>query len=97
MDEVHGYIDLMELSKRLSVSPRTLRYWAHDPKVRLPAYRIRKHYKLLFRWTEVERWLQRHRVKPVDAKAKIKCRVRRRGGRCVRSHEVPATVRMPRR
>lgn len=33
----------------------------------LPAYRVRR--RLLFRWNEVERWLEQFRVRPVDAGA----------------------------
>ena len=56
-------ITLKELSKRLSLSPRTIRAWVHDPERAMPAYHVGG--KLLFRWGEVERWVERFRVKPV--------------------------------
>jgi len=58
------YLDLRQLSKQLSTAPRTLRAWAKDPILRLPAYRVGG--KLLFKWSDVERWIQQFRVKPVD-------------------------------
>ena len=64
-----GYIDLRALSKRTSLSPRTLRAWVTDPERPLPAYRVRG--KLLFRWVEVARWLDGFRVATVDVDAII--------------------------
>lgn len=63
MDSTDYYLDLKELSKRLSVSPRTVRAWAHHPEIRLPAYRV-QHGKLLFKWDEVAMWLEQFRVEP---------------------------------
>ena len=60
MDE--RYIDLRELSRRTSLSARTLRARVLDSG--MPAYRIGG--KLLFRWAEVEAWIDAHRVKPLD-------------------------------
>lgn len=57
------YLDLTQLSKRLSLSRRTLRAWAKDPTLRLPAYCVNG--KLLFRWSEVVRWLEQFRIEPV--------------------------------
>jgi hypothetical protein len=54
------YLDLKQLSIRTGLSPRTIRYWVHDPVNPLPAYRPRN--KLLFKWHEVERWIARARV-----------------------------------
>lgn len=61
------YIDLAETSRRLSLSPRTIRAWVHDPERALPAYRVNG--KLIFRWSEVVRWLEQFRIEPVDVKA----------------------------
>ena len=62
-DDAH-YLGVAEVSRRLSLSPRTIRTWARDPERALPAYRVNG--KLLFRWSEVVRWLQQFRVEPVD-------------------------------
>lgn len=60
-----GLLDLRGLSKRLSLSPRTLRTWIADPERPLPAYRVGG--KLLFRWPEVVRWLETFRLNPANA------------------------------
>ena len=65
-DDVH-YLGLAEVSQRLSLSPRTIRAWARDPSWALPAYHVGG--KLLFKWSEVDRWLQQFRIEPVDVKA----------------------------
>lgn len=58
------YCDLKTLAMRLGVSTRTVRNWVHA-MTPLPAYQPGG--KLLFRWTEVEAWLQQnHRVKPAS-------------------------------
>ena len=56
-------IDLRQVSSRLNTSRRTLRTWVIDARHSMPAYRIGG--KLLFRWSEVEAWIERHRVAPV--------------------------------
>ena len=61
---VSGYTDLRGIADELSTSPRTIRAWVKDPILRLPAYRVGG--KLLFKWSDVERWIQKFRVKPVD-------------------------------
>jgi excisionase family DNA binding protein len=61
------YIDLKELATRLSLSVRTLRSWVRDATDPLPAYRVRG--KLLFVWTDVVAWVERHRVQPVDVES----------------------------
>ena len=61
------FVNLKTLSKRLGVSPRTLRGWMRDPVDPLPGYRVKG--TLLFRWTEIERWLDAHRVETVDLEA----------------------------
>ena len=54
------YLDLKTLSKRLSLSPRTLRSHIYDPDDPLPAYRIGG--KLIFRWEAVQQWVERRAV-----------------------------------
>ena len=61
------YLGLKDTCKRTGLSPRTLRAWVHDPVCPLPAYRVGG--KLLFKWSDVERWIQQFRVKPVDVRA----------------------------
>ena len=60
----HDYVSLRELSNRLGLSPRTIRAWVRDPVHPLPAYRVGG--KLLFKWAEVERWLEEFRVTPLN-------------------------------
>ncbi len=67
MEYLESYISLTELSKRLSTSVRTLRAWVRDPTDPLPAYRLGG--RLMFRWNDVEAWIQRHRVQPIDVRA----------------------------
>lgn len=62
---VTEYLDLKQLSKRLSTSQRTIRSRVHDAVDPLPAYRVGG--KLLFDWTEVRAWIERRRVKPLGA------------------------------
>lgn len=57
----HQYCDLRALCVRLSLSRRTVRTFINDPANPLPAYKCGGG-KLLCKWTEVERWIRRHRV-----------------------------------
>ncbi|MBN2128393.1 MAG: helix-turn-helix domain-containing protein [Sedimentisphaerales bacterium] len=66
MDE---YVDLRLLSMRLQFSPRTLRSWVSDPQMALPAIKVRG--KLLFRWRDVERWLEKFRVQQADVEGTV--------------------------
>lgn len=68
MDE-SVYINLKGLSRRLNVSPKTLRSWISEPDLQLPAYRVKG--CLLFNWAEVERWLEKFRIKAVDIDATV--------------------------
>lgn len=63
------YLNLSSLSKRLGLSPRTLRSRISDPVRPLPAYRIGG--KLLFRLREVEAWVEQCAVRPVDVDALV--------------------------
>ncbi len=58
------FIDLRELSRRTGLSRRTLRSWVADPVRPLPAFQVGS--KLLFKWEEVTRWFEGHRVAVVD-------------------------------
>ena len=64
MNDVQVYFDLATLAMRLSLSKRTIRNYIRDPADPLPAYRVGG--KLLFKWSKVEQWLERWRVRPVD-------------------------------
>jgi len=57
------FIDLKGLSKKLSLSPRTLRGWVTDSVSPLPTYRLGG--KLLFNWKEVQRWIENFKIKPI--------------------------------
>jgi len=63
-----GKIDLEWLGARqvtdyANISRRTLRTWIHSPVDPLPAVRVSG--KLLVRRSELDDWLERHRVKPI--------------------------------
>ena len=58
------FIGLAELSKRLSLSPRTIRAHVRRPERPLPAHPIGG--KLLFDWDRVVAWVEGHRVKRID-------------------------------
>ena len=60
------YLTLSKVAARLNLSTRTIRTRVGDSSDPLPAYRIGG--RLLFRWSEVEAWLDRRRVRPVDTK-----------------------------
>ena len=62
--EADHFLDLREVSRRLSLCPRTVRDLVHDPAYRMPAYLVRG--KLLFRWADVLRWVDGHRVNTID-------------------------------
>jgi len=63
------YINLRILSERLGRSPRTLRNWLSDPTLKLPAYRING--RLLFKWVEIDRWIEKFRVETADVDAEV--------------------------
>jgi predicted transcriptional regulator len=62
-----GYIDIKELSARMSLSVRTLRILIKQPNNPLPAYKVVG--KLIFHWAEVTKWVEQFRVKTIDTKA----------------------------
>ena len=55
------WMGLRQLRDYASVSERTLRSWIHSPVDPLPAVRVGG--KILVRRSELDLWLERHRVK----------------------------------
>lgn len=72
------YVDLRTLARVLPFSIRTLRNFTRDAIDPLPAIKARG--KLIFRWRDVEAWLSRRQVQPVDVDA-IACEVLGEGTR----------------
>lgn len=68
MDEAELFISLNECARRTSIAARTLRAKVKDPTAPLPAIKVGG--RLVFQWGAVKAWLEEHRVKPVDVKAK---------------------------
>ncbi len=66
---LNGFVDLRRLSKCLCISARTLRECVMRPDDPLPAHRIGG--KLLFRWSEVQEWIERHRVQTTNVESII--------------------------
>ena len=58
------WLDLQRLTGYVAVSNRTLRAWIHSPVDPLPAVQVRG--KILVRKSDFDRWLEQHRVKPLD-------------------------------
>ena len=56
---------LKQLTHYANLSERTLRAWIHAPVDPLPAVRVAG--KILVRRSELDVWLARHRVKPLEA------------------------------
>lgn len=63
----HGLLNLKRLAEMTGLSQRTLRKLVHGPGEPLPAFRIGS--QLRFRISEVEQWLERRRVAPIDVDA----------------------------
>lgn len=59
------WLGLKEVTQYAAVSERTVRAWIHASINALPAVRVGG--KLLVRRSELDAWLGRHRVKPLDA------------------------------
>jgi excisionase family DNA binding protein len=57
-------LDLKALQQYACVSERTLREWIHRPVNPLPASRVGT--KILVRRSVFDRWLENHRIEPVD-------------------------------
>lgn len=58
------WFDLKALTQYASVSERTVREWVHRAADPLPAVRVGT--KILVRRAEFDRWLERHRLDPID-------------------------------
>jgi len=56
------WMGLRQVTQYASVSNRTLRAWIHAPIDPLPAVRVAG--KHLVRRVELDRWLEKHRVRP---------------------------------
>ena len=63
------YIDLKELSAHIGLSPRTLRKYVTDPVQPLPCFKVGG--KLVFKESEVGKWIETFRVKPTDVDAVV--------------------------
>ena len=59
------WLDLRQVTQYAAVSERTVRAWIHASVDALPAVRVGG--KLLVRRSELDAWLGRHRVRPLDA------------------------------
>ena len=58
------WLDLRALTKYASVSERTMRHWIHRIANPLPAVRVGS--KILVRRSEFDRWLENHRLEPIE-------------------------------
>ena len=59
------WMGLRQLTQYANISERTLRIWIHAPVDPLPAVRVAG--KILVRRSELDAWLARHRIKPLEA------------------------------
>lgn len=57
------WLGLRQVTQYASVCERTVRSWIHSPVDPLPAVHVGG--KILINRTELERWLERHRIHPV--------------------------------
>ncbi len=58
------WLGLRQVTKYADVSERTVRAWIHSPLDPLPAVRVGG--KILVRRSELDLWLGRHRVTPLE-------------------------------
>jgi excisionase family DNA binding protein len=58
-------MSLKQVTVYSSMSNRTIRTWIHSPTDSLPAVQVRG--KILVRRSELDVWLERHRVRPLAA------------------------------
>lgn len=63
------WLDLRRLREYASVSNRTLRDWIHSPVDSLPAVQVGT--KILVRKSDFDRWLEKHKVKPLELGAMV--------------------------
>ena len=60
-----GWLGLRQVTEYADVSERTVRAWIHSPVNALPAVRVGG--KILVRRLELDAWLEKHRVRPLEA------------------------------
>ena len=60
-----GWLGLRQASRYVSASDRTLRTWIHLPVDPLPAVRVGG--KILIKRLDLDLWLERHRIKTLEA------------------------------
>jgi len=58
------WLCLREVTRYVNISERTLRTWIHAPVDALPAVRVNG--RILVRRSELDAWLDRHRIKALD-------------------------------
>jgi excisionase family DNA binding protein len=58
------WLGLRQVTQYADISERTVRSWIHSPVDPLPAVRVGG--KILVRRSELDSWLERHRLKPLD-------------------------------
>jgi excisionase family DNA binding protein len=57
------WLGLRQVTQYANISDRTIRNWIHSRMDPLPAVRVAG--KILVRRSELDKWLERHRVKPL--------------------------------
>jgi excisionase family DNA binding protein len=75
------WMGLRQVTDYASVCERTVRSWIHSAVDPLPAARVRG--KILIRRTELDSWLERHRIRTfvaVDVDAVVRSVLQRRNG-----------------
>ena len=58
------WLALRQVRRYANISERTLRNWIHSPVNPLPAVRVRG--KILVKRSELDLWLERHRIRALD-------------------------------
>jgi excisionase family DNA binding protein len=59
------WLSLRQVTEYAAVSERTVRSWMHRPTDALPAVQVGG--KVLVRRSEIDAWLERHRVRTIDS------------------------------
>jgi excisionase family DNA binding protein len=58
------WMSLRQITEYANICERTVRAWIHSPVDPLPAVRVSG--KILVRRSELDMWLERHRVRPLQ-------------------------------
>ena len=58
------WLGLRQICQYADISERTLRAWIHSPADPLPAVRVAG--KILVRLGDLDAWLEKHRVRPLE-------------------------------